>query len=960
MAEVIQASGWCTAKAEKTRTVLGKRGKRPDIIVRPTGSGKANRAVIIEMETNGNNLEREVNDRLDIKLKEDNVTPSAVVGVLFPAKLAYADDSDAFKEAFKRAELKYFVHNRTGRFPAAGYLSGTITDVITATRLCMIPKGVVDDYTRAIRAEIRGILGVLAGADDGVKADISGILGYGRDQDALYGMGDEQAGYMAALMILNASIFYEELAKHLEWVRPLSRLGGMAGKPTKYDVVEGMKRILVENYDSVFIVAINLLNAIPDGFASKIIDAVLRAVSTVMRLGMQNSGDVYGTLYQDDLIERKKSASFYTRPEAAALLAGLVLPPAGDELWADASRIKKLRIGDFSCGTGMLLTAAYNHVINCRGDDESTAQMHPTMMRDVLWGFDIMPTATHLTVSNLASIYPDKIFNKSRIYQMPIGTRMPDPKGRKPVYALGSLDLIRDADAKMDENAVALEVATLDDVGTRSGRRHGGQGGEPLSSVRLRTSSFDYAVMNPPFVKATNHGAGRADPVPPFAVFGIPPPMQISMGRTNAHIFRGTGSHGHAGLASYFVAIGHQKLKPGGVMGFILPATVASGASWSGVRSLLNRRYDDITLVMLRRAAGADDSTFSSSTGMEELLLVARKRAAEWPAGRFPRIKLVLLDKLPASRLEGREVAKIIRRATPNRLEHDMGGTSMALGDVHIGDMLDCPVEDGQWMLTMTSSIFLLQFAYGLVTGRRGVGMTTIGDVATIGKHHLDIIGTKRDGTPQGPFKKIRYDRQKVYQCLWNNDSNAQRTMAVDPDCTLEKKPDAAVQHVAGVWRTRTRLHINLQVRYTSQRLVAAYTKQETVGGSAWPNVILKDRRHEKALTVWLNSVFGILAYWFAAGSQHTGRGLMTITSCKLMAVPDFDALDDGVIERLDAVFDDMRAREMDAINRLDADKVRREIDRRVMDVLGLKVDDLERVYGWLVGEKQLGRTDSR
>ena len=30
------------------------------------------------------------------------------------------------------------------------------------------------------------------------------------------------------------------------------------------------------------------------------------------------------------------------------------------------------------------------------------------------------------------------------------------------------------------------------------------------------------------------------------------------------------------------------------------------------------------------------------------------------------------------------------------------------------------------------------------------------------------------------------------------------------------------------------------------------------------------------------------------------------------------------------------------------------------MDILELKVDDLEQIYGWLVREKQLNRTDLR
>ena len=261
-------------------------------------------------------------------------------------------------------------------------------------------------------------------------------------------------------------------------------------------------------------------------------------------------------------------------------------------------------------------------------------------------------------------------------------------------------------------------------------------------------------------------------------------------------------------------------------------------------------------------------------------------------------------------------------------------------------------------MLARTSNIFLLQFAYSLITGKLGVGMTTIGAISRMGKHHLDIIGTKHDGTPQGPFKQIVYDPQKRYRCLWGNNSKTQRAMVVSPDCTLEKKSDATTDHVNRVWRTRTSLHINMHIRYTSQRLVVAYTETDTVGGHTWPNVILNNRDHEKALTVWFNSVFGILTYWFVSNSQHVERGLVTLTSCELIPAPDFGGMDERTISRLDKVFDDVCRKEMKPINMLDTDQVRQEIDRRVMDILGLKVDNLEQVYDWLVHEKHLGRKD--
>ncbi len=956
VAEVINDSGWCTAKAERTRTVSGKHGKRPDIIVRPKGTGSVNQAVIIELETDRSNLEREVGDRLEVTLEEGNITPSAIVGVLFPDELAHADDADDFRTKFGSSELEYFVHDRTNRFPTNGYLRGNITDVITATRLSIVSRNVEDEYTEIIQKQINSIANTLVDADNGVKSEIISLLGYNKSTDTLYGMSDRQAMSMAALMLLNGSIFYEELSSHLDEIKTLTSIGSLTNKPTKYDIMNGMESVLDINYGPVFEITRDLFNVIPERSASVIIDVIIQTVSVVMSLGMQNSGDVYGALYQNDLIERKKSASFYTRPEAATLLAELVLPPISDKIWNDKSRIEKLRIADFACGTGMLLTAAYNHIIHCHANDENIAKMHPTVMADVLWGFDIMPTATHLTVSNLAVLYPANIFKEARIYQMPIGTPMPvKTRPRKPVRSLGSLDLIRDVDSEISEDSISLEIEALSgDVG----KRHGGQGGQNLTSVRLRSESFDFVLMNPPFVKATNHGSGRTDPVPPFAVFGIPPDIQSDMGKTNANLFCETGSHGHAGLASYFIAITHRKLKPGGVMGFILPATMTSGSAWSDIREVLNQWYDDITVVRLRRSAGTDELTFSAGTGMEEVVLIARKRTTKWPEGQFPRIKFVLLNKLPTSRLGGLEVAKIIRKTPANRIEHCMGGTSLVLGDTHVGDMLDCTVEDGRWMLTRTSNIFLLQTAYSLINGGLGIEMTTIGEISYMGKHHLDIIGTKHDGTPQGPFIKIRYGRRQRYQCLWGNDAKTQRIMVVPPDYSLEKKQDATKEQVNNVWDTRTHTHINLYVRYTSQRLIAAYTEMETVGGSAWPNVRLNDSNHEKAFMVWFNSIFGILTYWFVSNSQQTERGLMTLTSCRQMPVPDFASMDEHIITQLDGVFDDLCKKEMKPINMVDSDKVRQEIDRRVSDILGLSVDNLEQIYDWLVHEKHLGRKD--
>ena len=68
--------------------------------------------------------------------------------------------------------------------------------------------------------------------------------------------------------------------------------------------------------------------------------------------------------------------------------------------WSYAGAIGRLRIGDFACGTGALLSAVYEQVASRheRAGSDSTS-LHPVMMEEVLYGCDVMPSAIHITGS---------------------------------------------------------------------------------------------------------------------------------------------------------------------------------------------------------------------------------------------------------------------------------------------------------------------------------------------------------------------------------------------------------------------------------------------------------------------------------------------------------------------------------------------------------------------------------
>ena len=563
---------------ERTRTVVGRSGRAPDIIIRTSEGG----VVIIETEFSpAPGLAGDVESRLDVELEQIG-RPHAVVGVVLPADLEAVDE--------RNTRLRYYVVQTKApesekpsteatppRFPTSGYLEGTLYDVMTAVRQVSVPADKISKCISLMQNRIAVISHILQNdVDEGAQRQIVRLIG---QPDSTR----EQSLDMASLIILNAGVFHEELARYRpDDVQPLQRLRTVVLDQAA--VVDAWNEILKIDYAPIFDNAVSILGTLPAMTAGRILEEMHRAVSQITALGVSKSGDVYGALYQGMLgADRKRAAAYYTRPEAAALLAGLVMPGAADPVWQNPERIKRIRIADFACGTGMLLTAALRHVMN--KSDMYDHVMHKHMLEESVYGFDILPTATHLTASNLSGLMPQAVCDDMRVYQMPMGRKKNNGKSNP---HLGSLDLIR-PNAKF----------------TVAGYRHGGRQG--LVSTRMATvndGSCDHTLMNPPYVRATNHGGGRTDPVPPFAVFGIRSDMQLKMAAHNSKLFRDTCAHGHAGLGSYFMAIADRALKAGGVFGIILPATVAAGDSWKGVRALLSRYYEDLMIVFIGGAGG--------------------------------------------------------------------------------------------------------------------------------------------------------------------------------------------------------------------------------------------------------------------------------------------------------------------------------------------------------------------
>ena len=722
--------------------------------------------------------------------------------------------------------------------------------------------------------------------------------------------------------------------------------------------------ILAINYWPIFAIGKDILERLPSDIALQVLRRLRRTAASVNGTGVNNAHDLTGRVFQRLISDRKYLATFYTLPASAALLARLAVakirphsvgagfkpapangpkPPlpsgegGGEGVpfdWSDPAAIAGLRIGDFACGTGALLSAIYEQIAarhESAGGD--AAAIRPVMMEEVLYGCDVMPSAIHITGSTLAGIQPDVMYGRSRLYTMPYG-RQEDG-----TVKIGSLELLQSS-----------QVMTLFNTSDPA-LRTGSAGEETAAQVNaeIPDASFDLIIMNPPFTRNTNKEGAYANTFAgAFAAFNASDKDQREMSKRMSILKRETCYHGHAGMASAFAALANRKLKRDGVLALVLPMSAASGFSWQGFRRMLATDYTDLTVLSI--AAYGKDISFSSDTGMADCLVIARKRDADSETN--SRSQFASLHRRPQGFAQSSAIAKNIIGFDNIRGIEDgpYGGTSLRVGTELVGESISVPSErdGGTWGTVRLIDFSLAQTSFALTQSDLWLPgnltsvplkLASLDEMGKLGFHHLDITGLPSSGLPQGPFDKAEFSPTATYPCLWNHNAKDETRMLCSPDSQLEVRRGME-NKAALVWTTASRAHINLDFRFNSQPLAAAFTERESVGGRAWPNIGFADQRFDYAFTVWGNSTLGLLSFWWHSNLQQPGRGVITISTAETLPVLDFHALSDEQLAAARRIFDEFRELDLLPAYLADADPNRALLDRRVIrDLLGFDED---------------------
>ena len=705
--------------------------------------------------------------------------------------------------------------------------------------------------------------------------------------------------------------------------------------------------------------ALRLLRAVPPMASFRLLDVLIGAAQQTKTPG--HVSDIIQGLVED----RKQLGVYHTLPASATLMAHLAVPE-DDQRWSSPQRAVDFRMADYSCGCGELLTAAYRRLRELhqeQGQDPSS--IHHQMMSNAITAVDVLPASVAIAATELDLLEakpkgtPSNLTRAITLQQGPITNQ---------AHRLGKKTLLED-EKKPKQRPVGLgSLDLLDPSSLRNQER------QPLGRklpykkpkpVELAVKSQDLVIMNPPYTRPT--GAAGMDRNIPGGKPGVPPTspqelrkMELRMSKIRKAAQAGVGT----GLALHFSQIADLMVKPGGTIALLLPMSavttynenINSNEGWSSFRRKLVERYRNIRIISI---AGFEDSksNFSHDTGIAEIMLIAQRTLpGEHPdrEGHF-----INLTERPESQAEAARVAQAINQAVaelkkgpycnhspessaPESSAPEISAREIILNGKKGGIAIRAEISEKEiWPMVRVLDPGLIQAAGEL---SKGIIRTSPGSPPTIiPTTLLEQIAVHGNPTPRIDFYlEPETPGNPVHGVLRWHESATQRALEVQINEKMSpRKAQESIRPESGerkMEQLMSRLHLNNNFRYNSQPTAACMTPEPSIGGQGWPNLVLGERRQEKALAVWLNTCLGLLTHWSRSNRTQNGLGYLNRLQTGKLPVLDVTQLTNRQLDRMEKIFEQVKESPMLPANEAWQDPIRAQLDQRVLtEVLELK-----------------------
>ena len=862
---------------------------------------------IIELEYDSPAL-GDARNRLGYQFNDHNLPMKSVLAVGIPevwGDLSHADRRQAL--ASDRPELLLqVVTGRSANDPDRKILpehpvAVSLQDLVQYAWLAAIPEpyaqSIVDDVIKALKTAKEDLTGRLRMTGDFTQSELIRRYGNHDSANGLESVAGNVVGTLSSMIQLHMNL--KEWG-NLERVQAMGdsylwqRVPPGNGIPGR--IAAEWRKIEEVDYMPLSTIAAMMLE---DSELSPQIGGALKAIyetiAEYIQAGISATTNVAAEIWQALIPDRDERAAYYTKPPTAELLANMTTAMLDNPAAA--------KYNEICAGTGTIARATeenlrFRHY--ARTADKSS--IHARRMETCIQLTDINPQSISVATANMASLEPETPFQSGAIFAI-------TAKG-------GSLNFLS------PEGVADMQDQLVGSHGVR---------GEMLTLI---PNTIDICCNNDPYFRARG---GAKNPIDRQA-------MQTYRRQADRNL-KGV-AHGQAGLATFMHVVEHKMLGYNRPHGKVLPLTAAHSESYSGFRRHIEREYCSVIAIS---AAAGDGVSMSADTGIQEMLLVARKQPKPkgngHPENGDRAVTCVNLNRTFATKLEAKMFADAIRR------EAAQGHPS---GNIVVGGVVGTyyrmtGLGDGKpWSALGTGGDYTILTAH-ITNGQAwhpathradpfALPMTTLGAISQRGPGD-DLIG-KRVGSrsPRGAFViyPAKDTESRDNPSMWEVDSDTQVRITCDPDhYGVPYGNDKVIERVR---ETSGHFHLNRNLRMSAQKIAACYTPESCIGGRAW-TTLRAEEGVSAAINLFLNSTYGIIIRVGYGEATDLGRSTMGVTAVDGHPVPDFAAASPAGQQARQIALDNfarLRQLDLDRISLSVLDPNRAEIDRVVALMLGL------------------------
>ena len=869
--------------------------KRMDVVANVEGL-----RVVLEAETGFHRKSQAIKDA-DARLRQHLTT--IVFAVCYP--------DDVTEDNLARATLTWIVRLKAGE-PSGEWSTGDVKQLARAVQQAPHSLSGTDIAAQLLSDGLDAVVQRLKLHDRRTLA-LALDLPAGKSE----GGGQEESYFIAAkrgmLVVATAMLFHHRVQAYLPTLSP----GDFEGEWPPASASEcseqsapinafrdAWRGILAVDYRPVFEtgrVALGALAANPDnGQAVRSLGEMVRRVSEQVT-GLRH--DLLGRVFHRVLDTARYDGSYYTSTAAAVLLASLALREKDAE-WSDPNAVAALRICDPACGTGTLLMAAAERIRDLRnavgridpGDEEALGLI---LVEDVLWGYDVNLTATHMAASTLGMLSPTTKFSRMNIHRTLLGVFAGSPY-------LGSLDFLTGQPRLASWPSATQQV-------------------ESEKGVAEQPPPMDLVIMNPPFTRdSLRHDQfTRAD--------------EETIKQREKQVLKGQPYREAArlsGSANAFLVLSDKLVREDdGVLAVVLPTVMATNPAASHTRKYLAQRFHIDSIVS---SHDPQRIFFSENTSIGEVLLVCRR----WRGSPKPPTRVVNLARNAATPVEAVDIAARIDRTSEAGAADSHDFTLQYVDSDRI--------ERGDWLAVNFLSPFLVEACRTLCESNpASIPMVTLSELADIGPAGQRI----RDS-----YTRSLMPTRSARRALWYHKSDVTLSMRAETDSYIE--PKKSKRHLADkYWEQRSNLLLPQKLRLNVARVACVILPEQAVG-SLWMPCRPHDPGIAKAFCLFMNSTPGLLSLLGGRDNRVPAYPSFSLDTLRGLRVPDFTAIGAADLGMLDNLFYKLQDQTLLPFPLLAADLVRCQIDEVISKALCLDSDWIATIRQELAREPSV--TDRR